>query len=299
VEPLVGAGGWSYFDVPAQDPLAAYARAFRFVEVNATFYEWPSPQRVASWRRRVPASFRFAVRAHRDLTHRYRLRATPAARASLARTAKLAERLDAVAIVLETPETVRPDPTDLADLLAAADLPCPVGLEARAHAANLPPGLAATMEANDVADVVDFSRQAPRTTASMAYGRMFGLGEGNRWEFADDELAAIRKRGESTGAPRIAYTFHGVRMYKDAGRFFTDVRTGKFPRATRHTGVQSLEEVLEEAAEFPATKEDLVRGHGWRVIDLAVDRRAHASELLAALPPGRYASPADVARSLQ
>lgn len=299
MEPLVGAGGWAYFNLPGRDALAAYARAFPFVEVNATFYEWPSPQRVASWRRRVPATFRFAVRPHRELTHRYRLRPTPAARASLARTAKIAERLGAFAVVLETPETGRPDPRDLADLLASVELPCPVGLEARAHAAKLPARLAAVMEANDVADIVDLSRQSPRTQASIAYGRMFGLGEGNRWEFTDDELAAIRQRGESTGATRAAYTFHGVRMYKDAGRFLTYVRTGNFPKATRHTGVASLEEVLGEAVEFPVTKDELVRDHGWRVIDVAADRRAHASELLAALPPGSYASPAEVARSLQ
>jgi len=299
VGPLIGAGGWAYFDVPGRDALAAYARAFPFVEVNATFYEWPSPQRVASWRPRVPPTFQFSVRAHRDLTHRYRLGPAPAARASLARTAKVAEHLGAIAIVLETPETVRPDPRDFADLLASADLPCPVGLEARAYAAKLPARLAAAMEATDVADIVDFSRQSPRTQSSIAYGRMFGLGEGNRWEFTDDELAGIRRRGESAGAPRVAYTFHGVRMYKDAGRFLTYVRTGSFPRATRHTGVQSLEEVLGEAAEFPATKADLVSDHGWRVIDRAADRRAHASELLAALPPGSYASPAEVSRSLQ
>ena len=296
---MVGAGGWAYLDVPAHDALAAYAQAFPFVEVNATFYEWPSPQRVASWWWRVPATFRFAVRAHRELTHRYRLRPTPAARASLGRTARIAEHLGAIAIVLETPETVRPDPQDLADLLASADLPCPVGLEARAYAAKLPARLAATMEANGVTDIVDLSHQRPRTQSSTAYGRMFGLGERNRWEFTDDELAAVRQRGESTGAKRVAYTFHGVRMYKDAGRFLTYVRTGKFPRATRHTGVESLEEVLGEGAEFPATKADLVRDQGWRVIDVAADRRAHASELLAALPPGKYASAAQVARSLQ
>jgi uncharacterized protein YecE (DUF72 family) len=282
--------------------LAAYARAFPFVEVNATFYEWPSPPRVASWRRRVPAGFRFAVRTHRDLTHRHRLAAGPASRASLARTAKIAERLAAVAIVLETPVT---DPFDAAraaalrDLLGAANLPCPVALEARAHRDHaLPSPLAALMEDHDVADAVDFSRQAPRTRSSLAYGRIFGLGDGNRWEFTDDELAAVRQNAESTGAARIAYTFHGVRMYKDAGRFLTYVRTGSFPRATRHTGVRSLEEALGEAAGFPATKADLVRDHGWRVLDLAGDRRVHANVLLQELPSGRYGSLAEVVRAL-
>lgn len=298
MERLVGAGGWGYFGVPG-DRLAAYATAFPFVELNATFYEHPDPRTVASWRRRVPPRFRFAVRAHRDLSHRHGLRATPAARTSLARTAKVAGRLDAVAVVIETPARVRPGPQDLQDLLSAADLPCPVAMEARAYRGRpLPRALAAVMEAHDVADATDWSLQPPRTASSTAYGRLFGAGNGNRWEFTDEELAAIRTNGERGDRARVAYTFHGVRMYKDAGRFLTYVRTGKFPPATRHTGVRSLEEVLEEAATFPATRTELIRDHGWRVIDLTPDRRAHARELLERLPRGSYRSAGAVSEVL-
>ena len=299
VDRLIGAGGWAYFEVPADDRLAAYARAFPFVEVNSTFYAHPDLRTVASWRRRVPASFRFAVRAHRDVSHRFRLRPTPAARASFARTAKIAERLFAVAIVLETPESVRPEPQDVHDLLAAVDLPCPVALEARAFWNRpLPSPLAVVMESDDIADAVDFSRQRPRTASTLAYGRLFGAGDGNRWEFSADELAAIKERGEATGAKRVAYTFHGVRMYKDAGRFLTFVRTGKAPPSTRHRGVKSLQEILEADARFPATKADLVREHGFRVVDTENGRDAHAVALLARLPLRRFVSAAEVAASL-
>lgn len=295
---LVGAGGWAYFDVGGSDALATYAKAFPFVEVNATFYRHPDLRAVAFWRRRVPPSFRFAVRAHRDLTHRSRLRPTSPARASLARTARIAEGLDAVAIVLETPETVRPDPRDLQDLLSSADLPCPVALELRAYRGRpIPQDLAATMEANDVADALDFSRQAPRTASTIAYGRLFGSGDGGRWEFTDDEMKTIRKQGETGDRARVVFTFHGVRMYKDAGRFLTYVRTGTFPRATRHTGLRSLEEVLGDAT-FPSSKSELTREHGFRVIDVAEDRRIHAERMLAHLPPGRYTSLSEVLSKL-
>src|SRR3989441_9259916 len=131
MDSLIGAGGWAYFDIPGEGALAAYARAFGFVELNGSFYEWPDPRTVTAWRRRVPAAFRFAVRAHRELSHRDRVQPSPAARASLARTARIAARLRAVAIVIETPATVEPRPSDLADLLSTVDLPCPVALEAR------------------------------------------------------------------------------------------------------------------------------------------------------------------------
>ncbi len=48
----IGAGGWAYFRIPGMDSLAAYAKAFDFVEVNSTFYTTPSIQMVRSWRRR-------------------------------------------------------------------------------------------------------------------------------------------------------------------------------------------------------------------------------------------------------
>ncbi len=69
----IGAGGWAYFRVPGMDALAAYAKAFDFVEVSATFYTNPSIEIVRSWRRRVPEDFTFSVRCHKDLTHKYLL----------------------------------------------------------------------------------------------------------------------------------------------------------------------------------------------------------------------------------
>jgi len=303
VERLVGAGGWGYFQVPGEDSLAAYAKAFPFVEVNTTFYEHPDLRAVASWRRRVPVGFRFSVRANGDLTHRHRLRASPAARASFARTAAVARKLGAAAVVLATPASLRiaqPEIVGLRDLLASAGLPCPVAFEARAYSGrNLPPALAAAMEDLDIADAVDFSRQKPRTESTITYGRLFGRGEGNRWEFTDDELLEAQARAESRKGDHVLYAFHGVRMYKDAGRFLTYVRSGKFPRATRSVGVASLEKVLTEAGEFPATKADLLRDQGWRVIDLAEDRRAHASELLERLPAGRYQKAEEVVLALR
>ena len=295
----MGAGGWAYFDVPGEDALRAYARAFPFVEVNATFYEWPDPRTVSRWRRRVPPGFRFSVRAHRDLTHRHRFVATPEARSCFARTAKIADRLDALAIVLETPDAVRPEAEQLRELLSTARLPCPVALEARAYCGRpLPRSLAAAMEEHDVADAVDLSRQSPRTESALAYARLFGPEQGNRWEFTADELTAIGERGDSVGTKRIAYAFHGVRMYKDAGRFLTYVRTGRVPPATRHAGLRSLEEILAEDAHFPATATDLVREHGFRVVALP-DREIHARELLGRLPPDRYDAPAAVTEALR
>ena len=303
MERLVGAGGWAYFRIPGEDSLAAYAEAFSFVEVNSTFYEQPDLRTVASWRRRVPEVFRFTVRAHRDVTHRLKLRATPRARTSFARTVAIAKDVHALAVVLETPRSLtigERERRGLGDLLGAVDLPCPLALEARAYAGrSLPPALSAAMEDADIADAVDFSRQGPRTASTITYGRLFGPGEHNRWEFTDDELLEAQVRVESRKGNHVLYAFHGIRMYKDAARFLMYLRTGKFPRATGGTGVSSLMEVLSKDAQFPATRETLLRDHGWRLIDLAEDQRAHAATLLERLPAGRYGAVREVAEALR
>lgn len=206
-------------------------------------------------------------------------------------------------MLLQTPATAQIGPLEVAalrDLIASADLRCAVALETRAYTGRaLPDALAAMMEDLDVADTVDFSRQGPRTESTITYGRLFGSGAHNRWEFTDDELLEAQIRAESPKGDHVLYAFHGIRMYKDAARFLTYVRTGKFPRATRGTGIDSLQEVLSEDAKFPATKVELLRDHGWRVIDASEDRRVHAAKLLEVLHEGRYRTAREVAEALQ
>src|SRR5438552_651029 len=175
-ESLVGAGGWGYF----AGGLAAYAKAFRFAEVNATFYRRIPESMARRWRARVPADFVFSVKAHCDVTH------------------------------------------------------------------------------------------AGRLQASAAGGE----------------------------AVRVAFTFHGVRMYSDAARFLTFKRTGAFPAATSSRGLASLEAVLIPDARFPSSKDDLVQRHGWKVIDLDDHTRAHANRLLSALPRQTLRSLGDVVQAL-
>jgi uncharacterized protein YecE (DUF72 family) len=79
----VGTSGWSYPSgkgtwngvfYPARRPrgfdeLAYYAQHFDTVEVNSTFYRMPEAAMAASWRRRTPAGFLFAVKLFQKFTH--------------------------------------------------------------------------------------------------------------------------------------------------------------------------------------------------------------------------------------
>ena len=293
---LVGAGGWGYFS----GGLGAYARAFEFAEVNTTFYRRVSEATARRWRSSAPEGFTFAVKAHRDTTHRAGLRATAAARTAFAQTADVARLLRAPFLILETPACLplgREAADGLREFAALAPPGARLGLEARAHAEGpLPPPLVRTMEDLDILDVVDLSRRAPRVAADALYTRIFGRGEFNAYQLDDEEMRAIDRAGR--GATTVAYAFHGVRMYQDAARFLSFRRTGVFPPVTGSEGLASLAEVLEPDARFPAAREDLIRDHGWKLVDLDATRRARAEAYLARLPPGTYRDLPGVLRAL-
>ena len=82
-EAYVGCSGWSYphwrgtiYD-PAmrqKDWFSDYARRFRTVEVNNTFYKLPEAATFSAWRAQAPAGFIFALKLNQYGTHRRRLR---------------------------------------------------------------------------------------------------------------------------------------------------------------------------------------------------------------------------------
>jgi uncharacterized protein YecE (DUF72 family) len=79
----VGCSGWQYkhwrgdfypADIPQARWLEYYAARFDTVEINNSFYRLPERATFATWRRRVPLGFQFAVKASRFLTHMKKLK---------------------------------------------------------------------------------------------------------------------------------------------------------------------------------------------------------------------------------
>ena len=78
----IGTSGWSYAHwtgvlypegLPVERRLDRYVTRFRTVELNASYYRWPSDAAFASWRRRLPDDFLLTVKAPGSLTHVKRL----------------------------------------------------------------------------------------------------------------------------------------------------------------------------------------------------------------------------------
>jgi uncharacterized protein YecE (DUF72 family) len=74
----VGASGFSYpswkpefypAGTPQREFLRVYAERLPSVELNATFYQLPSEDRLRGWADQTPSDFRFAVKMNRRATH--------------------------------------------------------------------------------------------------------------------------------------------------------------------------------------------------------------------------------------
>jgi hypothetical protein len=67
------ASGWEGSFYPkgmkSKDYLGHYAKTFRTVEIDSTFYATPSAATVEGWYRRTPADFTFALKVPQIITH--------------------------------------------------------------------------------------------------------------------------------------------------------------------------------------------------------------------------------------
>lgn len=61
-------------DLPRSGMLAYYADRFATVEINNTWYRMPAESVLEQWATEVPASFRFVLKANRQITHFKRLK---------------------------------------------------------------------------------------------------------------------------------------------------------------------------------------------------------------------------------
>ena len=299
-EYLIGAGGWAYFRVPNKPSLTAYSENFNFVEVNYTFYEYPSARMVERWRRTVPSDFTFSVRCNQDLTHRIGLRPIDQAYEVFSRMIFLCKILDARFLHLLTPASYI---LDDAKIKEAKDFFSTINMKGVRLAwevrSPMTTKLVNLMQDFKIVHSVDLSKEEPAFKSDVIYTRMFGRGRHNIYQFTDEELVEIDQKILKAEAKVATMTYHGIRMNTDALRFKKYKETGRFPPVTAYTGISSAKSVLEEDAKFPSTKAELIRHQGWKIFDLTADKRVHLSEILSKLPEKTYSGVKDIVKELE
>ena len=289
---MVGAGGWAYFQIPGVSSLEAYSRAFDFVELNSSYYRLPDASTATHWRRKVREDFQFSVRCPRILSDHYGLELFSRPRTILKQIAELCQTLDAPVMTVLIGRNSQVKRGDLASRLEGlletfnADKTL-VAIEFR----DIGPDeeVFDVMKNHRAIHCVDLSKEEPRFQGKILYSRLFGKGEENIYEFDDGELRDISKKASEPKFEKSILAFHGVRMYRDAGRVKSFIEKGYFPRITGGLGADSIREVLAEDARFPSNKSNLIKDQGWKVFqDVSAVRRL--STILESLPDRQYES---------
>lgn len=298
---LIGAGGWAYFQVPGMNSLEAYSQTFNFVELNSSYYELPTMSSASDWRKRVPADFRFSVRCPRIIVDHYGLNLLPGSRSLLGRLEEICKQLEAevmtVLIGANSPIKENELPRRLNDFLGTlGSHEIPVAVEFR----GLKPSeeVLDVMKESGAIHSIDLSTQEPLYEGKILYSRLFGRGEENIYEFDDAELKEIANKASAPKFEKSILAFHGVRMYRDAGRVKSFIDKGYFPKITSGVGTDSIREVLSEDARFPTTKTRLLKDQGWKVFQ-DTDEVRKISTVLEKLPEGEFDSLEDLLAELR
>lgn len=122
---LAGTSGYAYKewkgsfypdDLAADGFLSFYSERFPTVEINNSFYRFPSESALEGWASQVPAGFLFAVKANQRITHRSRLKNVAEVTASFVeRCGVLGDRLGP--ILFQLPPNLKRDDQLLGDFI--------------------------------------------------------------------------------------------------------------------------------------------------------------------------------------
>jgi uncharacterized protein YecE (DUF72 family) len=192
---LAGTSGYSYpqwkggfypQETRSAEFLAFYAGRLTTVEINNTFYHFPSQKAVDGWIAETPARFRFALKAHRRITHHMRL--GPSARdeivAFVERCAQLGPRLGC--ILFQLPPNFSRDDARLEMLLATLPAGPRYAVEFR-HESWFADDVLEKLRQHNVACVASDSDDRPQrecVTADFVYARL------RRSSYTDTQLDA-------------------------------------------------------------------------------------------------------------
>ncbi|MCX6501342.1 MAG: DUF72 domain-containing protein [Microbacterium sp.] len=217
----IGTSGWTYphwrhvlyEGVPSARWLERYAAEFDTVELNGSFYRWPSTERFTAWADRVPPGFSIAVKAPRGLSHGKRL-ADPAVWLDRIRTSTDALGPHRGPLLVQLPPDMARDDARLDSFLDAVPDGLHPVMELR-HPSWVDEAVFDILARHDAASCVMSGAGLPcelRATSSLVYARLHGPDPHTLYagSYSDDDLRWWRDRiREWEGAG------HEVRVYFD------------------------------------------------------------------------------------
>jgi len=208
-------------DLPKDGMLSYYAERFGTVEINNTWYRMPSESVLEQWAEEVPASFRFVLKANRQITHFKRLK--PEAIEPLeyfcSKATTLGDRLGP--ILFQLPPNLKRDLPRLQEFLAALPDGARAAFEFR-HDSWLDDEVFTTLSDHAAALVIaqTENEETPLVaTTDWGYLRLrkvdYGEGEVEKWaervaeQSWKEAFVFFKHEDEGTG-PRLAARFLGA-----------------------------------------------------------------------------------------
>ena len=194
----IGTSGWSYPDwagnfypsgLKSAEWLEFYSRQFNTVEINMTFYRSPRIEMIHNWVEKTPETFRFSLKASRQITHLKKLQKVELDLEHLAFLAKQF-RGKIGCLLYQLPPSLTKDIELLTSFLEAL----PAGFR---HVIEFRDQSWYSIDVYDLLSryqvtlcIVSSGRLQPEivVTSNLAYFRFHGLTGGYRYRYSDDEL---------------------------------------------------------------------------------------------------------------
>jgi len=280
--------------------MGRYQEAFQLVELNSTFYKYPRSSTVERWRRRAPETFEFTVKAHKEISHEYRLKPEMAAEA-FERMKNICRTLEARILLIQTPASFKPESLPVAEEFFGSVNREGLTLvwETRGPAWERPEvreKLGETLERLDVPHVTDPLRVMPVYVGEVAYLRLHGLGSRMYYyQYTDEELKTLHERIKRLNPRKrsVYVLFNNLSMFEDGLRFKSLLEDGRLPRLTGSAGLESVRAVVGRTR-YPTSKSMLISKVGWRLFEAEDGSQVRLSEVLKKIPSKTYRNPDEV-----
>jgi uncharacterized protein YecE (DUF72 family) len=220
---LIGTSGWSYnewagvfYPSSATNKLSFYSKLYGTVEVDSTFYAFPSKGLVVGWARYTPDDFVFSVKLPRQLTHDKRLDLGQGVEADLIRFLSLLKpliatgKLGPVLVQLPPSYSFQSDFKSLEGFLGKIPDDVKFAVEFR-HPSWLREEVWSLLRSRNVANViVDEPLLPPDTVVTADFSFIRWHGRGSRpwynYRYGDKELDAWVPKVKEVGS-RVKKTF--------------------------------------------------------------------------------------------
>lgn len=224
----IGTSGWTYADwagpfypatVKGTERLSFYVQQFNSVEINATFYRFPTQAMLDAWNRRLPSEFHLVVKGSRVITH---LKKIDHCWDQLADFCSRVGQLRTLRVILwQLPPSLHKNATRLSRFLAALPDNVRHAVEFR-HTSWWDDDVADSLARHKAAFVAVSHPTLPDTiypTTDFLYLRFHGLAQQLYvYDYSEPELESWGKRVESHLSGRALYAFFNNDYHANAPR---------------------------------------------------------------------------------